>query len=317
MINYFAQRLARNKVTVLLFHKVPAAIDAMAPYESDLHAFEQVLAFICQRYRVIPLQDAMRGLQQGKLPSGSVCLTFDDGYADWIEGVVPALERRNAHATFFLTTGQFDGMPLWHERIRHAVHNAAGMLSGLSLQHPSLPVNSLAERQAAVAVLEQEYKYLPLAEREQRLLQLEAQTGSDPHLLPRMRPEQVRHVHNRGFAIGAHTVGHPILSLCSHAEARHELGAAREVLQSVIGAEVDCLAYPNGRQSDFSAEHVRLARDSGYRSAVTTEPGAMSAGTSLFHVPRFTPWGPDPLRMLLQMSRNLMRGSPGFSHGAD
>lgn len=305
MLEFFAQRLARNKVTVLLFHKVPSVADPMAPHESDLSGFERVLDFLCQRYRIIPLQDAIRGLGTGKLPSGSVCLTFDDGYVDWVDGVVPMLERRQAHATFYLTTGQFDGMPLWHERIRSAVQHATTPINGVLMR--TLAVASAGDRQESVSILERELKYMPLAEREAKLHMLEAATGSDPRKLPRMSADQVRHIHNRGFAIGAHTVAHPILSLSSAAEARHELGAARETLEAVIGARVDGLAYPNGRKSDFTAEHIQMARETGYSNAVTTEPGAIRSVTSPYLIPRFTPWGPDSLRMLVQMSRNLMR----------
>lgn len=307
MLDFITRRLARNKVTVLLFHKVPAQPDPAAPHEADLPAFARVLDFICSRFRVIPLQDALHGLHSGRLPGNSVCLTFDDGYDDWVGGVVPLLEQRQAHATFYLTSGQFDGMPLWHERIRHAVLRATAPIAGIAASGATLAVDTPAARQAAVAQLERELKYMALARREERLLALEAVTGSDPASIPRMTIAQAREIHNRGFGIGAHTVDHPILTLCSEAEARRELGAARETLRAVTGAAVDCLAYPNGRHGDFDASHVRLAREAGYTSAVTTVPGAMTVSTPIHEIPRFTPWGPDWLRMQLQMSRNLMR----------
>lgn len=307
MFDFITRRLAHNKVTVLLFHKVPVEPDPAAPDEANLSAFARVLDFICSRFRVIPLQDALHGLQSGRLPGASVCLTFDDGYDNWVGDVLPLLERYQAHATFYLTSGQFDGMPLWHERIRHAVLRASGPIAGIAESGEVLNVVTSADRQLVAAQLERELKYMPLAKREQRLLALEAVTDSDPLTVPRMSAEQARQIHNRGFTVGAHTVDHPILSMCTEAEARRELGTAREVLRAVTGANVDCLAYPNGRHRDFNMAHVRLAREVGYTSAVTTEPGTLRSDTPIYEIPRFTPWGPDSLSMQLQMSRNLMR----------
>lgn len=317
MFTSLMRQLSRNKVTVLLFHKVPRQPDLLAPQESDFQAFEQVMDFLCAHYRILPLSDVVASLGSGKLPSGSVSITFDDGYADWMDGVIPALERRNAHATLFLTTGQLaeGGMPMWHERIRNAVHGASTPLLDVSSSYPELPVATLTEKRSTVSILDMEYKYLELAEREARLQSLERQAGCCPTRLPRLGAEQVRMIANRGFAIGAHTENHPILALSSEAEARHEFGAARETLQSITGQRVDCLAYPNGRERDFNRSHVDLARAAGYTSAVTTVPGAIGRDTSPFYMPRFTPWGPDPLRMYLQMSRNLMRGVTAFSRG--
>jgi peptidoglycan/xylan/chitin deacetylase (PgdA/CDA1 family) len=310
MLNLITRRLSRGKVTVLLFHKVPVTVDPVAPHEADLPAFERVLDFLCERYRVIPLQDALRGLDDAtgrSIPGGSVCLTFDDGYVEWASGLAAALERRQAHATFYMTTGQYDDMPLWHERIRHAVQRATHPIMDV-ISHP-LTVETDAARCKAVAVLEHTLKYMPLAERAERLLHLEQVTASDPLTIPRMSQALTRDLSNRGFAIGAHTVDHPILSLTTEREAMHELGTARETLEAITGARIDMLAYPNGRMNDFKRTHVDMARRAGYTSAVTTEPGTICTNTDRFLIPRFTPWGPDPLRMQVQMARNLLRPS--------
>ena len=312
MFNLITRRLSRGKVTILLFHKVPRVPDPVAPHEADLPTFEQVLDFLCERYRIIPLQDALRSFAAGKgngLPCGSVCLTFDDGYVDWVDGLANALERRQAHATFYMTTGQYDGMPLWHERIRYAVRNASAPIDGVLAN--TLQIDSAALRYEAVNTLEHALKYMSLNERAEKLQLLELATGSDPAVISRMSPAQTRELHSRGFSIGAHTVDHPILSLSDNTEAMRELGLARETLENVIGGRVDALAYPNGRKTDFRRAHIDMARRAGYTSAVTTEPGVMRAETDPYLIPRFTPWGPDPLRMLVQMSRNLLR--PGIT----
>lgn len=307
MFDYIARHLARNKVTIMLFHKVPDFTDPMAPYEADLAGFEYIIDFIRSRYRIISMRDALCRMRKGKLPNGCVCLTFDDGYADWTTGVVPMLMKKQVPATFYITTGQFGGQPLWHERIRSSVSMAARPVSGIAGLTVDLPIATSVEKQKTVIVLEQALKYQTLAYRETQLKLLEAQTGSDPASLPRMNADQVREIHACGFEIGAHSVEHPILSMCSEEEARRELVNSRATLEQIIDAPVLGLAYPNGRNRDFSAAHIRLAREAGYDYAVSTEPGSMTQQTPLFQIPRFTPWGPGPRRIQIQMSRNFMR----------
>ena len=115
--------LSGNRLSVFLFHKVPKLADPLAPAELDLARFEHLLDHTLSNFVVLPLEEAISRVRAGSLPRRSACITFDDGYADWMSGVVPLLLRRNLHATFFITSGQFDGIPLWHERILAAVRH--------------------------------------------------------------------------------------------------------------------------------------------------------------------------------------------------
>lgn len=302
------QLLSRGKLSVFLFHKVPVDLDPVAPQDIGLRKFEHLLDDVLNQFQIISLEDGVRGLQAGKLPARAACITFDDGYVDWLPGMAPALERRNMHATLFITAGQFDGRPLWHERIAGAVR--ALRQPTLDLQYPAIPpidVSSLPARQAAVVLLESKLKYLTLEVREELLLRMEAQAGVSAAQVPRMSADQLRELHARGFSIGAHTYDHPILDYCDQDRALQEIGGVREILEGMIGAPVRTFAYPNGRPYvDFSSHHVAMVKRAGYASAVTTQWGTAEIGSSVYQIPRFTPWGKDPLRFMLQLGRNMM-----------
>lgn len=305
---FFLQSLSKDKLSVFLFHKVPQQCDSLVPTEVDMARFEHLLDYTFSELRVLPLDDAVARLQSGRLPRRAACITFDDGYPDWLSGVAPALLRRNLHATFFITSGQFDGVPLWHERILAAVRRLPGPLLDLGI--PSLPAQSIAslvDRRRQVQRLEQELKYLTLTRREQILQQLEALAGVKSTDVPVMSEPQLRDLHSQGFGIGAHTALHPILDYCSAEEAEREIGGARERLQAIVGASVTGFAYPNGRPyADFSRLHVDAVKRAGYRYAVTTHWGVADAGTSPFQIPRFTPWAERDWHVTYQLLRNLM-----------
>lgn len=303
--------LSQGKLTVLLFHKVPLVRSPLTPGELDLAGFERVLQVVQGLFRVLPLDEALLALRAGTLPRRAACITFDDGYPDWLTGVVPVLERRQAHATFFITTGQFAGLPMWNERILHAVAHAPAGLPALELPDAALPALSFqteAARRDAIAQLDRHLKYQQPDERERLLQLLEQHAQVQPGQAPIMSLADLRTLHARGFGIGSHAVTHPILARCTPQQAYAEIGGAREELEALIGAKVTAFAYPNGVPGqDFGPEHVEMVRRAGYTSAVTTYKGVATAATSLLQVPRFTPWGPSDTRMHLQAARNLLQ----------
>ncbi|MGC3984919.1 MAG: polysaccharide deacetylase family protein [Pseudorhodoferax sp.] len=303
--------LSRGKLSVLLFHKVPRRANPLAPHEIDLATFTNALEAARSLFRIIPLSDAVTAMRAGTLPPRAACITFDDGYREWALGAVPVLQRLQIHATFFITTGQFRGLPIWSERILHAISAAPAAREVLDLGVEGLSdllMASNGDRQASIARVEAQLKYMPLAEREQSLQRLEDLCEVRRDEVEVMPETEVRALHAAGFGIGSHTVAHPILARCTGGEAYREIAEAREHLEGMIGGRVDGFAYPNGIPSkDFDASHVDMVRRAGYRYAVTTGWGTASAGNSPFQIPRFTPWGPTFGRMAWQFARNLRR----------
>lgn len=299
--------LTRGKLTTLLFHKLPSTRHPLLPAEPSLADFSAILEATLNRFRILPLDEAVIALRAGNLPPNAACITFDDGYPDWRTGAVPVLERLGIHATFFLTAGQYDGLPMWNERILHAV--AAADASTTPLNWPGLPplnFDSEHDRQRSIELLDSYLKYQAPEEKERLLTELEQHTGLVRELVPTMSVEDLRYLHSKGFGIGGHSVTHPILSRCTAERAYDEIAGAREQLESLIRGKVSAFAYPNGTPGkDFGPEHIEMVRRAGYRYAVTTHKGYASADTPLMQIPRFTPWGPTAQRMDLQFLRNL------------
>jgi peptidoglycan/xylan/chitin deacetylase (PgdA/CDA1 family) len=84
--------------------------------------------------------------------------------------------------------------------------------------------------------------------------------------------DQVRQLHADGFEIGAHTVNHHDLSKLSESDQRHEIADSKKKIEDEIGAQVTTFAYPSGKYNETS---VRLVKEAGYLTAVTTHPGAV------------------------------------------
>ena len=88
-------------MTILTYHSISNEIEpdeTVTPEE-----FERQLQYIKENYKVISLEEAIEYLQTdlGKV-SGSIVITFDDGYSDNYYNAYPLLKKHNFPATIFL-----------------------------------------------------------------------------------------------------------------------------------------------------------------------------------------------------------------------
>jgi peptidoglycan/xylan/chitin deacetylase (PgdA/CDA1 family) len=129
------------------------------------------------------------------------------------------------------------------------------------------------------------------AERNGRLAAIAAAAGVDParELAGTMLSwQEVRALARGGWTIGAHTVSHANVALAGVAEAESEIAGSRAALAAAIGQPVQHFAYPNtgGEHTYFGPAVSTLLARLGFRSAVTSKPGALRAGADRFTLPR-------------------------------
>lgn len=101
---------------------------------------------------------------------------------------------------------------------------------------------------------------------------------------PLLTWDEIRGLAREGvMRMGAHTVTHPNLLSLDEPSARRELRESKRVLEEQLDAEVETFSYPAGL---YSAREVRLAREAGFRLAVTCDPGVNRAGHDLLALRR-------------------------------
>lgn len=88
---------------------------------------------------------------------------------------------------------------------------------------------------------------------------------------PKLSDDDVQAMLDSGvWQLGAHTLTHALLPALDDADRRSEIGGSKEILQSRFNVAVDTFAYPFGIYDD---RDVAAVAATGYRYAVTTEPG--------------------------------------------
>lgn len=300
---------ARGRLSVLIFHRVLPEPDPLFPDVPDVTAFETQLRWIARWFQVRPLATAIDELYAGRLPARALAISFDDGYADNEAVAAPLLRRHGMTATFFVSTGFLAGDCMWNDRVIEALRRCEAPeidLSALGLGR--WPLGSAALRRQAVDAVLKGIKHLDPDRRTAAVDRVVDAAGGRPSPSLMMRPDQVRSLRAQGMDVGAHTVNHPILARLSPAAARQEMVDGKAALEQILGEPVDLFAYPNGvPDKDYTAEHAAMARDCGFRAAVSTAWGAASMRSDRYQLPRFTPWDRTPMRYGVRLLANLGR----------
>jgi peptidoglycan/xylan/chitin deacetylase (PgdA/CDA1 family) len=277
-----------RRLLVLGWHNIDPTPFYPADPGAGRRGFERQLAAIDRLGTVVPLSEAVDTLAAGgELPPRAVALTFDDGYADWLDAAVPALDRRGMHGTFFLVSDILSGrIGAWWEELADAFARVTA--SSLEWAGRTHDLSTPAARRAAQDALKDELKLVDRATRVEAVARIAERIAPPPPPRPPMFLDWdgARALAATGHGIGSHTVTHPILSREDEGTQRHELTASRRALEEGLGQTVDLLAYPNGNAGDYDERTMSVARGAGYRAAVTTRPGLVGPNEPPFAMHR-------------------------------
>ncbi len=294
-----------SRLPILFYHRVLERPDPLVPDAPDIRRFDIHMSTLARFCRVVSLDEGIARLLDGRLRSRSVCITFDDGYRDNYLHALPVLRRHRLTSSFFIATGFLDGGRMFCDTVIEAVRRFPP--GEIDLEWFGLGrrmVGDVASRIRLIDELTGRIKYLDLEQRNDACDRLAALAASPLPDDLMMRSEHVREMHHAGMTIGGHTVDHPILCSIPNAEARRQVVANREALANITEAMPRFFAYPNGKPgTDYGLEHVRMVREAGYSSALTTVWGSAVPSSDPFQLPRIAPWQHSPVRFAAGLVR--------------
>lgn len=97
-----------SNVTMVMYHYVRDYRNTVYPEIKgmDVREFEQQVQYLTHNFNVIRIEDIIEAIEYKKeLPKECAVLTFDDGYADHYEYVLPILEKYGVKGAFYVPTG--------------------------------------------------------------------------------------------------------------------------------------------------------------------------------------------------------------------
>jgi len=292
---------------VVMYHYVR---DAAATPFPDIRAlppqvFEQQLDWLQREYTPVGL-DVLEAAVDGTamLPPRAALLTFDDGFADHYDVVLPILRRRGLTGVFFLAHAACAASPrvldvhkthfllarLGSAAFAEAVRRECEAVPGGAGSRASVFGRDeweQADERSIKHLLNYELRF----EESARILD----ALFDRHLGPQetfarrlyLQPPVVREMADAGMVFGYHTRSHRMLSRLAPDEQNLELRDGVGWIRDLTGQRRVSFCYPWGGAGTYTGETRRLLGAHGYSVAFNTTRRPMIVGQDdRFDLPR-------------------------------
>jgi len=278
-----ARRFSPGGLRILCYHSV--ALENEHTFLPKMfvspQTFERRLAFLAdRRFPVLPLDEAVRRLQDGTLPPGATAITFDDGLYGTYRLAWPLLRRFSMPATVYVTSyyvmkrapvfGLLIEYMFWRSRKASIDLSGLGLVSVLAVTL----TDPVARARALDDIVEHgenrcsEGQRSMLARRLGERLDVDYDAVVRDRLFNLMTPEEIRELAAAGLDVQSHTHRHhfPV----DEAAARRELADNRAFLEPLTGRRLEHFCYPSGA---WSVQQWPWLSSAGFKTATTCEPG--------------------------------------------
>lgn len=300
-----------NSLSIVMYHYVRPIKDSKFPQLKglELEKFRRQLDYLDANFVIVDTEDVIRSVKsKSPLPKNACWLTFDDGYQDHYEFVLPELLSRGLTAAFFPP--------------KHAVFGSK-LLDVNAIQHILSSVDSVNELRVD---LEQTCLCKGVTEKQLKTLRLEhlrpnrfddADTNYIKRLLQHALPEndrreitsalfesyvgigelefaqslyisvsQAKSLVSSGMYVGSHGSAHYWLNRVPASKQRRDIEESLEFLEEIGAATSDwIMCYPYGA---YNSTTLRLLGELGAVAGVTTETKtAMIGKDNPLTLPRF------------------------------
>jgi peptidoglycan/xylan/chitin deacetylase (PgdA/CDA1 family) len=245
-------------------------------------------------------------------PRRFVSLTFDGGYKDLMNSAYPVLSKHGVPFTVYLPTAFPDGLgEAWWLALEQMIAREDRISLVMDRKERRFDIGGVAEKNQLYDFLggwmrslqpqELSFAINDLCKRYSvDLAALSRQTSMDWEDLGKLAADPL-------VTIGSATVNYPVLSNLKDADALREMTMGRAVAEAAFRRKVGHFAYPFGDRAAFRRQHVALADEAGFTSAVTGISGVVeSEGRTRLHaLPRIA-W--DGRQHSLRMMRVILSG---------
>ena len=228
---------------------------------------------------VVSMDDAVLRLKEED-ERRFVCFTFDDGYRDNLEYAYPLFKRRGIPLTLYVPTDYPDGHgELWWIALEEIVARAREIELCRNGKLWTLPAVTVQEK---YRTFDEIYWWLRLIdEATQRQVvraladRYEVDLAADCRKLI-MNWDEIRSMASDPLVtVGAHTKSHYALAKLAPARALEEMSGSAERIERELGSRPIHFCYPYGDPASAGPRDFALAREAGFKTAVTTRKGML------------------------------------------
>lgn len=311
--------LTQGVGAILMLHRVvpdrPEAFQPNRILQITPRFLEQaIVAVRDQGYDIVSLDEVHQRLSEGAFDRPFVAFSFDDGYVDNYDLAYPIFTKHRAPFAIYVPSEFPDGNgELWWLTLETIIASVDRLVLKMDGRQREFRSATTSEKNRAFHTI---YWWLRgIDEREARRVvrDLCRGIGFDPGEHGRtqmMNWRQLQEISRDSLVtIGAHTRHHFSLAKLGEAEARAEIEEGRRRLERELRLPCRHLSFPYGGPDAAGAREFRLARELGFKTAVTTRKGVLHAAevAHLTALPRVSLNGDYQDERFLQV---LLSGAP-------
>lgn len=284
---HLVRTLSNSRGVIFTLHRVlPEPPAAFSP-NAILQVRPDFLEYVIERVRdlgldIVALNEALERLAAPVPGRKFIVLTFDDAYKDNLTYALPILQRQEAPFVLYVPTALVDGVgELWWQAVEDILARQEAIAVTVDGEVDYVDTITTAQKREAFNALYWQMRKMPETERVQLMRSFAASYGYDLERQCReliMDWQQLRLFAGEPLCtIGAHTVHHYELAKLPLEQARNEMAQSADILMAQFGTRPEHFSYPLGGPLSAGQREFDLARELGFRSAVTTRPGGLYA----------------------------------------
>lgn len=252
--------------------------------------FEQQIIYINRHFKVLSMEDFLE--YSGDETVATV--TFDDGYKDTVNTVLPIIEKYSVPITIFVTYHERDGTEFWMSDIIRLIFEGEFKNGNLSFEINGekifLTVKDIIDRYNTYYFFRRLFREQNKEFRENVLEALHKQTNMEWKSRAEFCPLDKEDICNLSkhelVDIGAHTIEHVSLAKFSEEIQRKDIENSIEMIKRVTGKKIEYFAYPFGNAEDINEITIKILKENGIRAAFTTKSKVIDETDNEFLLPR-------------------------------
>ncbi|MEA2863215.1 MAG: hypothetical protein QOC84_1171 [Bradyrhizobium sp.] len=265
------------------------------------------------KYDIVSIDEVCQRAVTMARPRRFACLTFDGGYKDLITSAYPVLAKHSVPFSVYVPTAFPDGVgEAWWLALEQVIARENRVSMVIDGTEQRFGIGEPSEKYELYAFLERWMRSLAPADLTAAIRDICTRYSVDLAALTRQAwmdwGDLAKLAADPMVTLGSATVNYPVLSNLKESAALREITMGRAVSEAALQRKVGHFAYPFGGRASFRRQHVAMANEAGFASAVTAIPGIVETEgrTNLHALPRIA-W--DGRQRSLRAMRVLLSGA--------
>ncbi len=264
------------------------------------------------KFDIVTLDEVCQRSVRLASPRRFVSLTFDGGYKDLMTSAYPVLSQHGVPFTVYVPTAFPDGLgEAWWLALEAVIAREGRVSLVMDRKERHFDIPGTSEKYQLYDFLSGWMRTLAPADLSAAIKDLCSRYSVDLAALSREASldwdDLARLAADPLVTIGSGTVNYPVLSNLKDAAALREMTMGRAVAHTAFHRDIRHFAYPFGDRASWRRQHIAMAEEAGFISAVSAISGVVETEgrTNLYALPRIS-W--DGRQRSLRAMRVILSG---------